>query len=294
MSKALSITAIIAARNEAVNLPKCLNSLDRAKEIYVIDSNSSDGTEVIAKNLGAKVEQFRWTGGYPKKRQWALETLPINTDWVMLLDADEIVPDRLWEEISLFIGQKITPSAFMIEKGFHFLGKRMRFGGFSHSAVVLFKLNSARFERLFDDFDSGLDMEVHERLKVDGEIVRLSNPLIHEDFKGLAAYIEKHNRYSTWEARLRDKFLESGRYGEDSIEPSFVGNTQELRRALKQVVMRAPFEPQLWFIYHYFARLAFLEGRRGLIASQIRAQYISNVRAKIYEINLGRSQARSH
>ncbi len=129
-------------------------------------------------------------------------------------------------------------------------------------------------------------MEVHERMVVEGEIGVLRTPLIHEDFKGLEAYIDRHNRYSTWEAFVRSQWLASGRFGQESVEAKLLGNVQERRRWLKQLAIRFPGEPWLWFCYHYFLRLGFLEGRAGLIASQIRRQYISNVRAKMYEIRL--------
>jgi hypothetical protein len=109
--------------------------------------------------------------------------------------------------------------------------------------------------------------------------------LIHEDFKGLDAYIDRHNRYSTWEALLRQQYIADGTWGLETVKASFLGNLQERRRWLKAIALYVPFEPQLWFIYHYFLRLALLEGRPGLIASRIRANYIADVRAKMYELS---------
>lgn len=109
---------------------------------------------------------------------------------------------------------------------------RFRHGGFSHMAVLLFRTGRAHFEHLLDDTPDGLDMEIHERLVVLGRIGRLRTPLIHEDFKGLEAYITRHNKYSTWEARLRYQYLTTGRYGEDTIKPRLLGNSQKLEGAL--------------------------------------------------------------
>ena len=150
---------------------------------------------------------------------------------------------------------------------------------------MLFRRGKARFERLIADSDSGLDMEVHERVIVDGKLGKLTTPLIHEDFKGLAAYIDRHNRYSSWEANLRYAFLHDAQKEPDSIRANLFGNHQERRRFLKMLAIRTPFEPQLWFLYHYLFRLGLLEGRPGLIASQIRASHIAQVRAKLYELN---------
>ena len=177
-------------------------------------------------------------------------------------------------------------SAYMVPKGFHFVGRRRRYGGFPHSAVMLHKNGTLHFERLFEDLSDDLDMEVHERVIVAGRIGKMKTPLIHGDYKGLESYISRHNKYSTWEARLRYKFLISGKYGLDTINLNLLGNSQERRRAIKVLTMKIPGEQYIWFIYHYFLCLGFLEGRSSLIASQIGTSYISQVRAKIFEIML--------
>jgi hypothetical protein len=251
----------------------------------VVDSHSSDGSPDVASAAGARVIQFEYRGGYPKKRQWVLDGQEIRHDWVLLIDADEAVPPSLWEEIATVVGQPSGPKAFLVKKEFHFLGRRMRFGGFSHRAVALFRRDSARFEELPFADASGLDIEVHERLLVEGSIGRLRTALQHEDFKGLSAYIDRHNRYSTWEAQARISLLEGGG-GSGQVHPRPFGNLQERRRWLKLAAARAPLEPTLWFLWHYVLCLGFLEGRRGLIAAQIRAAYIAQVRAKIFEARL--------
>ena len=281
----LPITVLIAAKNEAANLPRCLSSLSPVKRVVLLDSHSTDGTVELARNASIEVVQFNYEGGYPRKRQWALENLAVETPWIFLLDADELVPGALWREIEKELSQHNDLDAYLIKKGFHFLGRRMRFGGFSFSAVLLFRKGKVHFERLLEDTSDGLDMEVHERVIVNGKIGRLRTPLIHEDFKGLEAYIDRHNKYSTWEAKLRRQFMGSGVYGIQSITPRFFGNAQERRRLLKVIIMRMPFEAQVWFLYHYLFHLGFLEGRAGLIACQIRASYISQVRAKVFEAN---------
>jgi glycosyltransferase involved in cell wall biosynthesis len=279
----LPVTVLIAARDEEVNLPTCLDTLGPAEQVVVLDSHSTDSTVEIARERSADVVQFDYTGGYPKKRQWALGTLDIGTEWVFLLDADERVPEELWEEIREVIMRSNPDDAYLITKGFHFLGQQFRYGGFSHDAVLLFRTGCARFEKLIDD-PSGLDMEVHERLIVDGSVGVLDTPLVHEDFKGLESYIDRHNRYSTWEAHLRLAYLKDKTYGPESVEADLFGDAQERRRFLKKIAIRTPFEPILWFLYHYVVCFGFLEGRPGLIASQIRRHYIAHVRAKMYEL----------
>jgi glycosyltransferase involved in cell wall biosynthesis len=268
-----------------INLPKCLASLKNMQRIILIDSGSNDETETIAAQYSAEVVQFRFNGSYPKKRQWALDNVAMETPWVFLQDADEEMTPELEREILAAVERPDGPNAFLVTKQFHFMGKLLRFGGFSHSAVLLLRQGTARFEKVEIDDRSGMDMEVHERLLVTGSLGKLRSPLVHNDFKGLSAYIDRHNRYSNWEAAVRTKLLSGVRH-EGEMKASLFGNLQEKRRWLKKLAMRAPFEPMLWFVYHYFIRLGFLEGRRGLIASQIRSQYINHVRSKMYEMRL--------
>ena len=285
----LPITVLVAVKNEEANLPKCLASLSRAERIILLDSQSQDATNEIATSLGAEIVQFHYSGGYPKKRQWGLNELDISTEWVLLLDADEVVPQVLWDEIGRAISEPGGPEAFLITKAFHFLGRRFRFGGFSHSAVLLFRKGRAEFEELESSIATTHDMEVHERVIVDGTVGVISTPLIHQDFKGLTAYIDRHNQYSSWEAGVRARGFRARRYGKKTITPRLFGNTQERRRFLKMIAVRMPFEPTFWFLYHYVFRLGFLEGRRGLIAAQIRASYISQARAKLFELEYVRN-----
>lgn len=284
MTEPIAISVLLAVRNEAPNIRKCLAALTRADEVVLVDSNSTDDTAQIAiEEFNRDVVQFEYTGGYPKKRQWALNEYPFRHEWILLLDADEVVTDALWQEIELTLAAPAF-RAYYITKSFHFMEQQFRYGGFSHAAVLLLKRGCGHFEETLAETDSGVDMEVHERIVVDDRIGRLSNPLVHEDYKGLKAYIDRHNAYSTWEAQLRYRYLNTGEYGSDSIKPLLFGDTQSRRRFVKHISMKLPFEPIAWFVYHYILRLGFLEGRPGLIASQLRAGYIRDIRAKVYEL----------
>ena len=91
----LPVTVIVAVRNEARNLPCCLESLRDAGEVYVVDSQSTDGTVEIASSFGARIVQFHYQGGWPKKRQWAIDSVPFAYDWILLVDADEaLTPEQ--------------------------------------------------------------------------------------------------------------------------------------------------------------------------------------------------------
>ncbi|MEQ9411978.1 MAG: glycosyltransferase family 2 protein [Fuerstiella sp.] len=282
----LPVTVVIAVRNESANIGRCLQALTNMERVIVVDSHSTDDTPQIAGRLGAEVIQFDYAGGYPKKRQWALDNADIVTPWTLLLDADEVVGPELLAEIGEVVTDADASEGYLISKGFHFLGRRFRYGGFSHAAVLLFRTGTARFEHIMDDNPGGMDMEVHERLVVNGRVGQLRHHLIHEDFKGLQAYLHRHNQYSSWEAAVRHGYFSSGAWGNETIRPKLFGNAQERRRFLKQLVCRLPFEHWIWFLNHYILRLGFLEGRRGLIASRIRAHYIADVHAKLYECRL--------
>ena len=92
MISPLPLTVLIAAKDEERNIGRCLASLSPAERVIVVDSQSGDQTARIAEECGAEIVQFDYSGGYPKKRQWALNTLTITTPWILLLDADEAVP----------------------------------------------------------------------------------------------------------------------------------------------------------------------------------------------------------
>ena len=102
------MSVIVPIRNEAKNLPRCLGSIAWADEIFVVDSQSSDGSEQIAMGLGAKVVQFEFNGTWPKKKNWALENLPLRNEWVFILDADEVLPNEAEAEFRTCVGLPIS------------------------------------------------------------------------------------------------------------------------------------------------------------------------------------------
>src|SRR5437660_5116323 len=141
----LPVSVIIPVRNEARNLPRCLEALRGIDDIYVIDSQSTDESIEVARAHGVKAVQFHYQGGWPKKRQWAMETLPLRYDWVLLLDADEILTPELTTEIR----QAITNPAidgYRIALRMHFLGRPLRFSGASFWKLSLFRRGIGRYE----------------------------------------------------------------------------------------------------------------------------------------------------
>lgn len=276
----LPVSVIVAARNEQKNLPRCLASLRDVAEVYVVDSQSGDSTPEIARSFGAKVVQFHYSGGWPKKRQWAMENLSFEHDWIMLIDADEALTPELTTEIRRAI-ENPSVDGYYISLRLHFLGRVLRHGDASFWKLALFRRGKGRYEcRLRDQDVSMADMEIHEHIIVDGPTARLANSLIHHNVESLSRYIQKHDEYSNWEARV---LLQSDRSSAE-LPPRFFGTQAQRRRWLKKKLYALPGSPILLFLYRYFFRLGFLDGIPGLIYCAFQAIQMFHTKAKIYEL----------
>ena len=275
----LPLSVIIPARNEARNLPRCLQALKDVGEVYVIDSQSTDETVEIARSYGARVVQFHYQGGWPKKRQWAMDTLPMAYDWILLLDADEVLTPQLAEEIRVAI---LNPAmdGYYIQLRMYFLGRVLCYGDVNFWKLSLFRRGKGRYEcRLKDQNASMADMEVHEHVIVEGATEKLRNSLVHHNVESLSRYIQKHDEYSNWESCV---LLE--RDENDELPPSLLGMQAQRRRWLKQKLFAVPGSPVLLFLYRYFLRLGFLDGVPGLIYCGFQAVQMFHTKAKIYEL----------
>jgi glycosyltransferase involved in cell wall biosynthesis len=276
----LPVSVIVAARNEAKNLPRCLEALRDVGEVYVIDSHSTDATPEIARSFGAKVVQFHYQGGWPKKRQWAMETLPLTYEWILLVDADEALTKELAEEIRGAI-RKRDADGYYISLRMHFLGRVLRHGDASFWKLSLFRRGKGHYEcRLRDQDTSMADMEVHEHVVVEGPTLRLRSPLVHHNVESLSRYIQKHDEYSNWESRV----LLQGENEDSELPPAFLGKQAQRRRRLKKKLYAIPGSPVLLFCYRYFLRLGFLDGVPGLIYCGFQAVQMFHTKAKIYEL----------
>lgn len=276
----LPVSVIVPVRNEAHNLSRCLESLRGVGEVYVVDSASSDGTAEIARSFGAKVVQFHYAGGWPKKRQWAMDTLPLAYDWVFLVDADEALTPELAAEMRQAI-QDARIDGYYIGLQVVFLGRVLRHGGAGFYKLSLFRRGKGRFECRLKDQDSSMaDMEVHEHVIVEGKSLRLKNALRHHNVESISRYIQKHDEYSNWDARV---WLE-GEANSADLPPSLSGNQAQRRRWLRKRLFALPGSSLLLFIYRYFFRLGFLDGVPGLIYCGFQGVQFLHIKAKIYEL----------
>jgi glycosyltransferase involved in cell wall biosynthesis len=279
--KTIPVSVIIPVRNEAKNLPRCLESLRGFGEVYVIDSQSDDATVEVARSHNAEVVQFFYKGGWPKKRQWALDNLPLSYEWVLLLDADEILTRELADEIDKAITNSRV-DGYYVKLQLFFLNRALRHGGASFWKMSLFRRHKGAFEcRLKDQDASMADMEVHEHVVIDGQTGRLDHLLTHHNVESLSRYFLKHNEYSNWEAKVwLDKERQTG------LKPSLFAGQAQRRRWLRKHFLGLPGSPVLFFLYRYLFRLGFLDGIPGFLYCAYQGIQFFNIKAKIYELRM--------
>ena len=275
----IPISVLIPTRNEGQNISSCLAPLKGwADEIVIVDSQSTDNTLEIADAAGAKVLQFHYEGGWPKKRQWALDTYNFKNEWILLLDADEILLDPIKEEIADAI-QSNEFDGYWLRFQLFFLGRQLKHGGFDLWKLFLFRHGKGRYEKRLASQDVSMsDIEIHEHVVVEGKAGRLKNPIRHENFNSLFRYIEKHNEYSEWEAKV---YVEGNA---DELPPTFWGSQAQRRRWLKKLFFRVPGFPVMTFMYHYVFRFGFLDGKEGLIYCGLKGVQRFHSKAKVLEL----------
>jgi glycosyltransferase involved in cell wall biosynthesis len=261
------VTILVPTRNEASNLGRCLKSVEWASEVYVVDSKSTDATCQIAESFGASVVQFEYEGGWPKKKNWALTHLPFRNEWVLLLDADEVLREGGREEIEGVLKAKSEITGYWINRRFMFLGKWLKHAYYPNWNLRLFRHSLGRFERLVEGETNSGDVEIHEHILVKGATGRLKTELEHYAFPSVESFIEKHNRYSNWESQFE---WELKKKGATSI---LQDGRVNLRRYLKLLSRKLPMRPLLRFWYIYFVQRGFLDGIEGYYFAQLHACY---------------------
>ncbi|MGK7877852.1 MAG: glycosyltransferase family 2 protein [Xenococcaceae cyanobacterium] len=280
----IPVSVLIPTKNEELNLPACLESVARADEIFVVDSQSSDRSVEIAESYGAKVVQFHFNGHWPKKKNWSLDNLAFSNEWVLIVDCDERIPPELWDEIATAIKNPNYNGYYLNRKVF-FLGKWIRYGGrYPDWNLRLFRHKQGRYENLkTEDIPNTGDNEVHEHVILQGQVGYLKHDILHIDFRDLYHWLERHNRYSNWEARVYYNLLK-GKDDSGTIGANVFGDAVQRKRFLKKIWVRLPFKPTLRFILFYFIRLGFLDGRAGYIYARLMSQYEYQIGVKLYEL----------
>ncbi len=245
------ISGLILTLNEQDNLPKCLSSLAWCDDVVVLDSLSTDRTVEIAKAAGARVVQ-RVFDNWAAHQNWAVENIGFRHSWVYYSDADEIIPPELRDEMLAVISSAAPDMAgYRLRYKNYFNGRWLKHCGIYPAWILrLFRPERVRWER-----------SVNPVPKINGREGRLRNHFEHYSFaKGLSAWFEKHNGYSSGEAEEGLKALGNSRVpmgGLVSRDPA------ERRRALKELSFGMPCRPLLRFLYMYVVRLGFLDGAPG-------------------------------
>ncbi|MUP45430.1 glycosyltransferase family 2 protein [Gramella sp. BOM4] len=245
------VSVVILTKNEENDIGKCLDSLDWTNDVHVLDSGSEDRTIEIAKSYNASISYHDFQS-FGKQRNYALDHLNLKYDWILFLDADEVATPEFRDEVLNAISQADHKIA-----GFYCCWKMMledrwlkHCDNFPKWQFRLLRKGRARFT----DFGHG-----QKEGEVDGELDYIKEPYLHYSFsKGWQEWMERHNKYSTQEAKARLKNCPPFR--------NIFNKTSSIRNpALKSWLIRVPGWPLLRFLHAYFFNLGFLEGSPGFI-----------------------------
>jgi len=245
------ITFIVLTYNEAINLPHLLNNISGfAKDVLILDSYSTDKTVEIAESHGAKVF-FREFDDFSMQRNYALENLPIQTEWIFFIDADEMLTNDLKNEICLKLNETKV-DGFYIKRRFYWKGKWIK-----HGYYPIWLLRLGRYGKIKCD-----SRPINEHLICSNDNVdKLQNDFLDYNRKNLSDWIAKHNNYSDREAiQLINR--------DTNDKGKFFGNQYERKRWFRQHVwLKLPplIRPLIYFLYRYFLRLGFLDDKEGFM-----------------------------
>ncbi len=280
----MSISVLVPTLNEQRNIADCLGSVSWSDDVVVVDSGSREGTLEAARARGAQIVDFKWNGQFPKKKNWALENVPWKNEWLLILDADERITPELAEEMQTTVRQPAADGYF-INRRFMFMSQWIKHCGYYPSwNLRLFRHRLGRYERLHvGDTGSG-DNEVHEHVVLNGATAYLKHDMLHFAYPDIYTWIEKHNRYSNWEAQV-----EVMRRGADR-EAQAIGSRLAKRRALREWSRWMPFRPTLRFLYSYILKRGFLDGYAGYVFCRLLASYEMMSVFKAYELRRGRTR----
>jgi len=267
----VSISVLILTLDEEINIGGCIDSVSWSDDVVVLDSYIRDRTVAIAREHGARVYQRNFDN-YAGQRNYGLHEVSYRNPWVLMLDADERVPADLRAE--MLHAAAIAPervALFRMRRRDYLFGRWIRrSSGYPTWFGRLLRLGRVWVER-----------PINEEFHADGEVVSLGCHLDHYPFnKGFAAWIEKHDRYSTMEAALRASSNEwSGHWS-----GIFASDPAQRRRAHKAWINNMPLRPLIVFAGLYFIKGGLLEGRAGLTFSLLRAWYEYFIDCKAIEL----------
>jgi acetyltransferase-like isoleucine patch superfamily enzyme/glycosyltransferase involved in cell wall biosynthesis len=267
---------MIITFNEELNLPHCLESvMGWTNQVFVVDSGSTDQTVEIARNFGAQVVHHDWPG-YAEQKNWGMENLPLESPWLLIVDADEIITPKLRKmliEVANKPVDQVEENGFFINRLSYFLDRPIRHCGYFPSwNMRFFKRGKGRYE----------DRKVHEHIVIDDPIGKIKEPMLHEDRRGLEHYFAKHNRYSTLESQ--QLFYEITNPHLHTDVANVTAETRRRRWLKRHITQFVPL-PSMWrFLYMYAIKLGVLDGTAGFEFCRFIATYDSMVALKLREL----------
>lgn len=266
---ATDVTVIIPTLDEELHIQRAVEGALKLGPVWVVDSGSSDRTVRLAQEAGAMVVQQHWLG-HAAQKNWALDNLPLATTWIMFLDADEYIPTELATEVRAVVSVDAQAVAYYVARRNIFLGRELRHvWWYPDYQLRLFKLGKARYE----------DREVHEHMVAAGPVERLRAALVHENLKGIDAFLERHVRYAQAEARAIAQ--------SDRAPAALPSARAAVRRWIKtHLWYRLSHRPALRFVWLYVVRRGFLDGPQGRIYAQLISAYESMIDGFVLEAKL--------
>lgn len=273
------ISVLILTYNESLHIKRCIESLQGfAQEIFIVDSYSTDDTVQIATALGAKVYQHPWTN-YATQYQWGLDNCPVETPWVMRMDADEYVTPALVAEIMERLpGLNASISGIVLKRQVYFMDRWIRYGGYYPIKLLrIWRTGYGTIEQRW--------MDEHIKLK-EGLTLEFAQDFVDHNLNNLSWWTEKHNSYATREAvdLLNKKYHF---FSEDSIDTALKAQDAQKRRYKNNLYSRSPLflRAILYFLLRYIIQFGFLDGKPGLIWHSLQGLwYRFLVDAKITQI----------
>lgn len=263
----------ILTYNEEIDIADCIKSALQCDDLILVDSYSTDKTIEIASEYPIRIFQHKFES-HGKQRRWMLENIETKYEWVYLLEADERMTTELFNECLEAIKSEKYIGYYVAEK-MMFLGQWIRYSSqYPRHQMRLFK----KGEVTFTDFGHA-EREVYQ-----GDVGYLQNAYPHYTCsKGLSRWLDKHNRYSTDEAKETISQLETRK--NINWQELFLGETEVIRRrALKDLSLRIPFRPLMRWFYMYFILRGFLDGKAGFAWCTLQAFYEYFILLKVEEL----------
>ena len=275
------ISVIILTYNEEQHIERCIKSLlPFAKEIFLVDSFSTDKTVEIAQNLGAKIYQNPWPNNHAIQFNWGLENCPVSTKWIMRMDADEyVLPELSNEIIEKLQTLKEDENGIFLKRRVFFLDKWIKRGGYYPIWLLRIWRNGKGIceERWMDE---------HMKL-LEGTTTTFDNDFIDNNNKNLTWWINKHNNYASREA-IEQLNIKYNLMNANLVEGKLFGSQEQRKKWIKEHLytnLPSGLRPTLYFIYRYIFRMGFLDGFRGFLFHSMQGfWYRLLVDAKVYEI----------